>query len=825
MKWIESTAADIRYALRALRHSPAFTVIVVLTLALGIGANTAIFSVIRGVLLRPLPHRDGDRLVYLRHSMEGTGGENINFSVPEVRDLRTGVPSFAGVAEYASFSLIYESDGGVTERLATGLVTGNYFEVMGLRPVLGRLTRPSDDGPGVPPVVVLTHQYWMKRFGGDSNIVGKRLTLDKRSVEVIGVLQPAPFFPDRIDVLANMVNSEHHLGASMVEGRSHRMTEVVARLQPGSTLEQARTQVGTVRGRLEREFTDAYPPGTHHRFAVIPFHQVLGERAQLTLWLLMGAAAFVLVISAANVANLTLMRGVRREHELAVRAALGASGGRLRRLLVVENLLLAIMGGVVGVEIAVGGVGLLTSLAERYSPRASEIRLDAVVLAFTLALSVTVALLLSFLASLPREGRVASWILAGGQRISGTLAKQRLQRGLVVVQVAVTVVLLAGAGLLTRTMLRLSEVDTGLATDEVLTIQVNNMLTRAESRDSVLVAAARSRFNSMRAEIAALPGVADVAIGTAPLRNTDLVRDVRAEGRPIGVGEAAPRAELRVADQDYFRAAGIPLLAGRAFSTTDRSGSFSAQRGPAVVIINQRLADRLFPGEDAVGKRIAWTDGTQPVFGDWTTVIGVVGNTQDGGMDAEPRGAVFLYSQLFGGGFVIRADRNVAAQTAPATRIVRRIAPTALIEDAMTVPQYKDQSISPQRLNAVLISSFGILAMIIAGVGIAGVLAFSVSARTIEIGIRMSLGADSSRVQRMILKEGGLLLAIGLVVGVAGAFLAASVIQKLLFGVPPHDPTTFIGVAVLMAAIGIVACWIPAVRAARIDPAITMRSS
>ncbi len=783
MKWIESVAADIRYALRALRHSPAFTIIVVLTLALGIGANTAIFSVIRGVLLRPLPHRDGDRLVYLRHSMEGTGGENIHFSVPAVPDLRTGVPSFAGVAEYSSFSLIYENDAGDAERLATGLVTGNYFEVMGLSPVLGRLTRPSDDGPGVPPVVVLTHQYWMKRFGGDSSIVGKRMTLDKRSVEVIGVLQPAPFFPNRIDVLANMVNSEHHLGASMVEGRSHRMTEVVARLKPGSTLEQTRTQVGIVRGRLEREFTDAYPAGTHHRFAVIPFHQVLGERAQLTLWLLMGAAAFVLVISAANVANLTLMRGVRREHELAVRAALGAGGGRLRRLLVVENLLLAIVGGALGVEIAVGGVGLLTSLAERYSPRASEIRLDGVVLGFTLTLSVAVALLLSFLASLPREGRVASWILAGGQRISGTLAKQRLQRGLVVVQVAVTVVLLAGAGLLTRTMLRLSEVDTGLVTDEVLTLQVNNMLTRAESRDSVRVAAARARLTSMREELAALPGVVDVAIGTAPLRNTDLVRDVRAEGRPLGVGEAAPRAELRVADADYFRAAGIPVLAGRSFSTTDRGGSFSAQRGPAVVIINRRLADRLFPGADAVGKRIAWTDGTQPVFGDWTTVIGVVGNTQDGGMDAEPRGVVFLYSQLFGGGFVIRADRNVAAQTAPATRIVRRIAPTALIEDAMTVPQYKDQSISPQRLNAVLIASFGILAMIIAGVGIAGVLAFSVSARTIEIG------------------------------------------QKLLFGVPPHDPTTFIGVAVLMAAIGIVACWIPAVRAARIDPAITMRSS
>jgi predicted permease len=824
LPWVESVAADIRYAFRALRHSPAFAAVVVITLALGIGANTAIFSVVRGVLLKPLPHRDGDRLVYLRHSMDGPGGANILFSVPEVRDFRQGAPSLAGIAEYSPWNLVFQgADGAV--RINAGLVTGNYFEVMGLSPVLGRLTEPGDDGPGVPPVLVLTHEGWMKRFGGDPSIVGKQVTLDKKSVTVIGVLQPAPFFPNRVEGLLNMVISEHHLSAFMVEGRTHRMTEMVARLAPGATLEQARSQVAAVSSRIQGEFTDAYDPGSHHRIAVIPFREVIGERARLTLWLLMGAAAFVLIIAAANVANLTLMRGVRREHEIVVRAALGAGVARLRRLLLVENLMLAITGATFGVIIAVGGVRLLTSLVARYSPRTNEIRLDGVVFGFTLALSVTVALLLSFLASLPREGSFASRILAGGQRISGNLGKHRLQRALVVVQIAVTVVLLAGAGLLTRTMIRLSDVDTGLRTEEVLTMQVPLLTPTELLFNPAADVSAKERYDRMRDEMAALPGVVDVGIGSPlPLRSSDVRFDVKAEGKSLGVGEAMPRAELRTANPDFFRASGIPLLKGRPFSTTDRMGS------GWVVIINQTLADRFFPGRDPLGKRIAWTGDVlrfTPISGDWRTVVGVTGNTQDGGLDAAPRPVVFMpFAQMLalGGGLVIRADSNVAALVPAATRIVRRIAPAAPLENVMTVAQIKDQSVSPRRVNAALISSFGILAVIIAAVGIAGVLAFSVSARTNEIGIRMSLGADSGRVQRMILSEGGVLLAIGLALGVGGAFVAASVIRGLLFGVAPHDPVTFIGVAVTMAAIGIVACWIPALRAARIDPAITMRS-
>jgi predicted permease len=520
------------------------------------------------------------------------------------------------------------------------------------------------------------------------------------------------------------------------------------------------------------------------------------------------------------------MRGIRREHELVVRAALGAGLARLRRLLLIENLLLTLMGAVLGSGLAVGGVRLLASLVERSSPRAGEIRLDGPVLGFMLALAVTVALLLAFLASLPREGGFVSRILAGATRISGTLARQRLQRGLVVVQIAVSVVLLAGAGLLTRTLIRLSEVDTGLGTEEVLTMQVALLTPTEFLTNPGADAQAKDRYDQMRREIAALPGVLEVGLGSpVPLRASDVRFDLKAEGQSFAVGEAVPQPELRTASPEFFRAAGIPLLRGRPFASTD--GPTSAK----VVIVNQTLADRLFPGEDPVGRRIAWTGDVlrfTPISGDWRTIVGVAGNTQDGGLDAEPRPVVFMpFTQMlaFGGGLVIRAERHVEALTPAATRIVRRIAPTALIENVMTVTQIKNQSVTPRRLNAALVSSFGLLAVIIAAVGIAGVLGFSVSARTNEIGIRMSLGANRGDVQRMVLREGGVLVALGLLLGVTGAFFATLAIRGLLFGVPPHDPVTFIGVAGLMAAIGIAACWVPALRAARVDPAITMRAS
>jgi putative ABC transport system permease protein len=811
---------DLKYALRSLSRARGFTIAVVLTLGLGIGANTAIFSVVRGVLLKPLPHKDGDRLVYLRHSINGPGGESINFSVPEILDFRNSAKSLGGIAEYSqmTYTLLGEDD---AKRINVGLVTGNYFQVMGLSPVLGRLTNSSDDGTGVPPVMVLTHEFWMKRYGGDRNVVGKIVKLDGRPVEIIGVVQPAPSFPNRMDAILNMVISEHHTSAMMVQGRTHRMTEMIARLAPGATVDQARTEVAAIRTRVQSEFKESYDPGSGYRVTVIPFHEVLGERARLTLYLLMAAAAFVMIISAANVANLTLMRGVRREHELVVRAALGAGVARLRRLLLVENLLLALMGAVLGIGIAVAGVQLLISLAERYSPRANEIRLDGMVLGFTLFLSLAVAMLLSFVASLPKDRTLGSLISAGVHRMSGSLRKQRLQRGLVVAQIAVSVVLLAGAGLLTRTMLQLSEVDTGLKTEEVLTMEIPMGFGGGRSDGAI-----KQLYERMKLEVAAIPGVSEVGVGSSmPLRSSQFQLDVKAEGRTLAVGEAQPRAEFRTASPEYFEASGIPLVSGRPFYTTDQ------EKSGDVVILNKTLADKLFPGRDPVGQRVAWTGDVLRfigISGDWRTVVGVVGDTKDGGLDAAPVPVMFMpFTQeaTFSGGLVVRATGDASALVPATTRVVRGIVPQDPIENVLTVGQIKDQSVAPRRLNATLVSSFGLLAVLIAAVGIAGVLAFSVSTRTNEIGIRMSLGADSSRVQRMVLKEGGVLLALGLVLGVGGALAATRLIRGLLFGVAPHDPLTLVGVAIVMLGVGIAACWLPALRASKIDPAITMRGN
>jgi putative ABC transport system permease protein len=823
LPWVEGVAADVKYAFRSLRHNPAFTAVVVLTLALGIGANTAIFSVVRGVVLKPLPHRDGDRLVYLRHSIESGGGENVLFSVPEVQDFRDGAPSFAGIAEYSPWSFTLREEGDAA-RVPAGLVTGNFFEVMGLDPILGRVTSPENDGPGVPIVAVLTHEYWTRRFAADTGVIGKQLRLDSQTATIIGVLEPAPYFPDRVDVFVNMAASQHHVSAQMVQGRSHRMTEMIARLEPDATLDRARAEVTAINTRITSEFKESYDPGSQYRVAVTPFKEALGARAQLTLWLLIGAAAFVMIIAAANVANLTLMRGVRREPELVARAALGAGPGRLRRLLLAENMLLTIAGGALGVLVAIAGVGLLISLVDRYSARAGEIRLDGVALGFTMLVSVGLAMLLSYVGSLPKESAFAGLISGGGRRVSGSVSRQRLQRSLVVAQVAVSVVLLAGAGLLTRTMMQLSDVQTGLRTEEVLSMSVP-LLDQTQVFVPGAQANARAGYERILADVRAIPGVIEVGLGSAgPLRRGQFSLDIKAEGKTLKVGEATPRSEMRTANPEYFSAAGIPLLAGRPFAITDEEGSAK------VVIINKMLADQLFPGEDAVGKRVAWTGEVlrfSPVNGDWRTIVGVAANTQDGGLDAEPRAVVFQpYTQMIpiSGALAIRADSNVARLIPAVTQVIRRHAPNALIENVMTIAQIRDQSVAPRRLNAALVSSIGILAVLIAAVGIAGVLAFSVSARTNEIGIRMSLGADRGRVERMILKEGGVLLVVGLALGVAGAILSARVIRGLLFGVEPYDPATMISVSVLMAVIGLVACWIPALRAARIDPAITMRS-
>ncbi len=810
---------DLRYVLRSLARAKVFTIAVVLTLGLGIGANTAIFSAVRGVFLRPLPHADGDRLMYLRHHTVNQGQSNVAFSVPEINDFRTQSRTMQQIAEYSplTLSLIEKTD---ASQIDVGLVTGNYLSVMGLKPILGRGFTTGDDGAGAAPVILLSNAFWLTHFNGDPSIVGKTMQISKRAVEVIGVLEPAPFFPGRIDALMNMSISEHHVSAMMVQGRSHRMTEMIARLTPGATVDQARQEIGIITQRRNAQYPESYEKAAQYTVELTPFKEILGRDARLMLWMLMGVASLVLVIACANVANLTLMRGVRREHEMTVRAALGAGASRLRRLLIVENLVLAAGGALLGLFVAFAGVGTLSSFVARFSPRANEIHVDWMVLAFTALLAVLIAFLLSFVPRVGAEHTLGAGLAAGSVKTSGSGRRKRLQQALVITQVAVSMVLLSGAGLLVRSMQRLAAVDPGLNPKNVLTMEVPPDFTSAD------IGRAGQRMEEMQRALTALPGVEVVGIGsTVPLRSSQIQLEIKAESRTIDNG-ATPSAEYRTADPGYFRAAGIPLLAGREFTPGD------AAKSGKVVILNKTLADRLFADVDPIGRRVAWTGEVLSFIGipenDWRTVVGVMRDTKDGGLDAKPLPVAFLpvaQADFPPGGLVIRSTVDPTGLTNAARAIVRSIAPDQPIKNVLSLEAVRDESVGPRRLNALLLGGFALLALVIAAIGIAAVLAFNVSARTNEIGIRMALGAAPGMVTTMILKEGFLLVGLGLLVGVASSLALSRTIDSFLFGVASRDPATLLIVALTMTTIGLVACWMPARRASRIDPSEALRAS
>ena len=813
-----SFLADLRRSIRSLTHARGFAAAVIATLALGIGANTAMFTLLRGTLLRPLPNRDGERLVYLRQSAKAAGQDNVVFSVPEIVDITNANKSLSGVAEYSqmTFTMLTQD---VPVHVQVGIVSGNYFKVMGLGMILGRPTNEGDDGPNAPSVTVLSPTFWMQHFGGDKSVIGRVITVNDRPSTIIGVAQSAPQYPARTDIYVNTVTSPHHMSATMVTGRTHRMTEVFAREKPTYTLEQTRSEIARISKTMYADHPDAYEKAAGYAITVMPLREALNERASLTMWLLMGAATFVLLISCANVANLTLMRGVRREREMLVRAALGAGTWRLRLLLLGENLTLALIGGALGVVVAFAGLEMLKAFAQQLSPRADEIRVDGLVLAVTLATSVLAAVVLSFVPHVGDEKALAAPLAAGGRRTTSGRRTHRLQHGLVIAQLAVCVVLLTAAGLLVRTLRNLQSVETGVRAENVLTLEAPIESGAIKPEEKLAM------YERMRDRIATLPGVQVASTGSnVPLKPTFFVLEVKAEGRAIAPNEATPRATMKTADATYFSAAGIPLLSGRAFNSTDRPNS------PRVVILNKSLAERLFPGQDAVGRRIAWTGEVLKFIdmsGDWRTVVGVVGDTRDSGLDSDPTPTVFEplgQEQIFSGAFVIRTTRDPIAMEPAVLRAIRDMYPRQLVENVATLEEVRDATVAPRRLNALFIASFGSLAMIIAVVGIAGVLAFSVSLRTSEIGIRMSLGATQGQVKRMILGQGGALVVAGLLIGAVGALLASRLMQGLLFGVASSDPLTLGAVAVIMGVVSIAACWIPAVRAARVDPAIALRS-
>jgi predicted permease len=823
-RWLEELGRDLAFALRSLQRARGFATAVVLTLALGIGANTAMFTLLRGTLLRPLPNRDGDRLVYLRQSAAGAQSQNVLFSVPEVADYRAGAKTLSAIAEFSSavpFTLVGRD--GQPQRVRVGIVSGNYFEVMGLEPVLGRLTTPSDDGAAAAPVAVLSYQFWNEQFGGDSAVLGRTVLLNDKVTTIVGVLQPAPHYPRRTDVFANTVTSPHHLSATMVTGRSHRMSELFARLAPTSTVDQARIEIGQIAANLFREHPEAYEKAAQYAVAVSPLRSALNERASRMFWLLMGAAAFVLLISCANVANLTLMRGVGREREMLIRTALGAGSARLRRLLIAENLTLTLVGGALGVLVAFTGLKLLVAFAAQLSPRANEIRIDGVVLAVGLATSIAAAIALSFVPRIGGERALASSLAPAGRRATLGRGRRRFQQSLVVAQLAVCMILLTGAGLLVRTLGKLGAVETGVRIDHVLTLDLP--LQGDLLREVMKFPENLARYERIRDRVAALPGVDVAAVGgSPPLRSGFMDLDVKAEGRPVDPSQPTPHAAFKTVDPKYFAAAGIPLIKGRVFDVTDRRGA------PRVAVLSQSFAKLLFGDRDPIGRRVAPTGAVlkfTPFTDEWRTVVGVVGDTRDEGLESAPTLALFQpFAQelIVNGALIVRTTADPIALQPTIMKAIREVAPHQLIERVATLEQIRDETVAPRRLNAMFIAAFGSLAFVIAMVGIAGVLAFSVSSRTSEIAIRMSLGANAVRVYRMVLGEGGVLLGAGLALGLVGALGTTRFVRGLLFGVTPYDPITLGAVAFVLAAVGLAACWLPAARAAHVDPAAALRA-
>ncbi len=801
---------DMRHAVRGLGRNPGYALVFVLTLGLGIGANTAMFSAVNAVLLKPLPHEDGDRLVYLRHAAPLAGLDNVLFSVPEIEDLRSGVSSLAAVAEFSSmnFTMLGQGD---PRRVTAGIVTGNYFGVMGLEASTGRVIGEGDDGEEAPPVIVLSDRYWRNTFGADPGVVGRVVEMNGRSATVVGVADPAPPYPEATDIYVNMAASPHHLSASMNHDRRHRMTEVFARLAPGASAESVRPEVEAIARRSRSDHPGAYDEGSGYEVTVTPLKRQLTERARPTLLLLLGTATLVLLIACANLANLTFTRVLRRGQELSIRLSLGGTRWGLRRGLLAESLILAAVGAVVGVLFASVSLDLIIAYAERFTVRASEIALDGTVLSFALLAAVGASLFFTFLPALPGSTGIGALTRSGTRLTIGGRART-VQRALVVAQIGSSFVLLMGAGLLVRTMIHLARVDPGYDTAEVLAMDIparGNGLSDEENRVQYL---------GILDGVESLPGVERAALTTVvPLQGGRFSSEFEVEGHEPQPGAPTPRAELRVISPAFFETLGIELLAGRGFRNSDLPDA------PKVVVINEAMAREFFGGRDPVGGQLAWTNEMMEMYlgvgPEWRTVVGVVRDYQEG-LDAPAEPTVYnMYGQIhLAGSMVVRLLDSPEVVMPGIREVVLSFDPNQPIDNVATIEALGSDAVAPQRLNAILLGGFALLALLIASVGIGGVLAFSVSARTREFGIRGALGAARHQIWGIVLAEGATLAGGGVALGVVGALLLTRFIAGLLVEVPALDPVTFVAVGLLLGAVAIGAASIPALRAAAVDP-------
>jgi putative ABC transport system permease protein len=812
---------DLRYGARMLFKNPGITFVVILALALGIGANTAIFSVVDAVLLRPLPYPESDRLVFLNETAKAM--DDISISYPNFTDWRNQNQVFEkiGVHNRGSYNLTGMGD---PERIVTAQASADLFAALRVNPMLGRLYTNDEDKPGAEPVVVLSYALWQRRFGGQASIVDKPITLNGKSWTVIGVMPEGFQYPSRAEMWVPV--GQRSADPGWEQRGNHPGLYGVARLKPGVTLEQAKANMNGVVANLEKQFPDEIG-GNGVRLT--PMLEVFVGDIRRALWVLFAAVAFVLLIACANIANLLLARAQSRQKEMAIRSAMGAGRWRIARQLLTESVLLALIGGTLGLLIARWGIALILYISPDAIPRAREITLDWRVFAFTIGVSFVTGMLFGLVPAL--QAGVVDVHETLKETGRGTSGRHWLRSSLVVVEVATTLVLLIGAGLMIRSFYRLQNVNPGFAYDHVTSF------TLALPEKKYPTAEQQVQFyNRLLENLRNQPGVEAVGAASGlPLGNNGSQTSFIIDGRPIPPRDQTPLMELCIVSPDYFRAMNIPLQRGRYFNDRDDKSWIAGKdlsslkpiekevAGMNSIIIDEEFARRYWPNEDPVGQRLRM--GGEK--GNPLTVLGVVGRVKmDGlGQDSNRVQGYFPFAQLPDSAMtvILKAAGDPNQLIAAVRGQVREIDPDQPIYNVRTMNEIRAESVAPERLNLALLSIFAGIALVLAIVGIYGVMSYSVTQRTHEIGIRMAIGAQPRDVFRMILGQGMILALIGVALGLIGAFALTRLMATMLFGIEPTDPTTFAAIAVLLTAVALVACYIPGRRATRVNPLESLR--
>ena len=798
---IDALRHDLRYAIRALGRTPGFTVVAVLSLALGIGANTAIFSVVNGVLLEPLPFADPDRLITIGEGSDGAPPNQQGATSPgSFFDMQAQTTAFTGMSAFSGTSgaLIGRGEPEMLQGIAA---VGGLFDVLGVRPLLGRTPSLADEAPDAEPVVVLSHPTFTQHFGGDPSVVGTTVNLGGLTRTVIGVMPESFRFPDGTAQYWIPWRMQPEFRAN----RDQYQLGVVARLRPEVTLEKARSELTVVASRLR---TDWAQYNTGLRLDAFPLREAIVGSAERPLYLLMGAVSLVLLIACANIGNLLLARAAGRRREIAVRQALGAGRGRIARQMLTESVLLGVLGGIAGVFIGRWLLGVLITSSTIGLPRVEEIGLDARVLAFTLVISLLAGIAFGMLPALRLSSARATDALRSGARAAG--GDHATRSVLVVSELALAVVLLAGAGLLLRSFALLQRVDPGFATDNLLTFT-------ATSRNPV------PRFHETSLErIRALPGVRDAAvISQLPITGRGIGAWFNMFDRPVAANQTPPAVAYRIASPNYFTTAGIPLRRGRLTTVEDRLDNHPS------VLINEALAREYWPDGDPIGRDIYLGAPDNRIF-PRATIVGIVGDTKDAGLGTDALPTVFIPTSMMPNfpflSYIIRTSVQPMSLAPEVRTEIRSLDASIPIRNMQTMDDILAGSVGPARWSMTLVTLFAAMALVLAGVGIFGVLSFTVAQRTRELGIRMALGAAPGSVRLMVLGQGMLLAIIGVVLGIAGALALTRLMSGMVYGVRTTDPITYGGVALVLVAVAATASYLPARRATQVSPMVALRS-